>query len=440
MVRQVSIPKYMKRKGFLIGLGISILLFVPLAYLLTAAGLNALNPERPPSPGDPDFQPPNSRPLDLEVTQSGITARLVAGRFTPEETTLWLAIRHPTIREDISTISLFHLRPDVIRLSGFEQNQITGPAPIGRWFAKAGWEGYEIKLSPVMDPQQPVTVSIQELLVRNANPQELDKPDIQTPGMELVRGPWAFTFMPGAYTSVEGAWRSQVVDKVIENQGIQITVHSLRVRGNDLEVHYIFNYQGAGAISAIGTPRLTINSNEYRGTFNGPAGNPGIPTSVVFKGISDTAGDMKLLFGPYLIGTRETHSITITLPVSRPIAGEVAIGQNVVVGGAEYTVRSIQLSSDSFRILIEAASDAAMTRPLAGTAAVVTAMDDKGNNYGYSDSFTKLVPSAGGFQFSAQAFGFDTPLDTSATGLQFTVVGGGELLYGPWEIQIDVNP
>lgn len=293
--RKVYLFVYKLARSFTVAIG--------LGFLLLAAGAAATNyfvtdglddlkgqeqasenissagpvPGRRPSPADPDFQPENSRRLDLEVTQAGVTVRLVAGRFTPARTTLWFALTHPTITAATPGVSLFSFPPGAIEVSGFQRSGLAGPT--GRSFPRGGVEGYTVHLHPVTDPAQPVSVSIKEILVRQRD---------GAPGNDIVTGPWTFTFVPGVYTADEETASTKTIGKTLENQGVRIDVQSVQVRGSEVAVRYAATYQGTGTIEPLGRPQLFSNSTEHRGsgqalpmagetgsvTFSVPSGTP----------------------------------------------------------------------------------------------------------------------------------------------------------------------
>lgn len=113
------------------------------------------------------------------------------------------------------------------------------------------------------------------------------------------------------------------------------------------------------------------------------------------------------------------------------------MGATVTVAGGQYRIHSLNLNPQSFSVVVEPLDAAARTRPLTGSGATVE--DDRGNRYTLSEMGTDYSPAVGRPQLARQGMTFTPALAGGASQVRLTV-RLGTLLYGPWELDLDLKP
>ena len=283
-----------------------------------------------------------------------------------------------------------------------------------------------VTLGPVEAPDKPVVFHIDMI------------PVVREQGVEEVKGPWHFEFVPGL-AAVDPIDFDVTVDESACGDGICITVDRVHFSTPNVEVHYQLESDEDGFRGAPGYP--------VRMVFPDGTWAPGVGTSdpnqhtgpqiAAFDPLPGGVRSFKLAFGPYLEDVPGPFEIAV--PVGGKLAAEeVPLDYATTLAGEDFVVRSLSLTEEGFELTLDNVNPG--VRSIVHNAfGPIEVSDDQGNTYhpatmGWALGEAPLgsaVPQSFAVNFRGQ-------LEPETQVLRLSLGMLGKLLYGPWDFDIKV--
>lgn len=369
-----------------------------------------------------------SETLDQVAEANGIRIELTEANYAAEETTL-----HLVVSREAGPISSRTLLP--IRAKQIETTNVGGdPSTFGSTTfydtaPSVGTLGIDLAIGPVKDTSRKVTVTINELSVRQQSGQ-----------YKVVSGPWKLAFDPTEVADV-GPVQTITVNKTATTDGVAIEVSKVELSETGIVVHYQIPELGSGQFMSVINDPLRVQFPDgtiHRGESTS-ASDPNGKRILRFSPLPEDASSFTLLFGSFMVTRDGSAQVSFDIPAAfsnvEPLT-PVPVDKTFTFNGEQLRVSAISYenlqgtaytpSNVDVTIVIEQTSGSIS---LAGPQSDATLVDDLGNVY---------MESGGFFSADASGFGFYGPIDPEATTLTLKVDSYGEIVPAPEPITIDV--